>query len=49
MEIVPEYTPSQQVLARSHLDRHDQRLRYARERAELSLAAVESIVKHEAA
>jgi FlaA1/EpsC-like NDP-sugar epimerase len=49
MEIVPEYSPSQQVLSRCHFDRHDQTLRYARERAELSIAAVETVAEQEAA
>jgi hypothetical protein len=37
--IVPEYVPSEELLAKSEFDRHDLMYAYARERTGLSFAA----------
>jgi FlaA1/EpsC-like NDP-sugar epimerase len=39
MSIVPEYTPSPEILSRCEVDRHDQALRYMRDRATLGSRA----------
>ena len=49
MQIVPEYTPSKEILARCQVDRHDQAFRYTRARAGLSIAPEPALMARDAA